>query len=434
MDKKAVRSWIMYDWANSAFSTTIMATVMPIFYSDVAGKNLGATTSTAYWGYTQSIALVFIVLLSPVLGAIADAAGSKKAFLTFFTYMGAIASALMFFIDEGEWVLASFLVIIGTIAFSGSNVFYDAFLTDLVPEEIQRDMVSSLGYTLGYIGGGILLAINLAMIQFPQAFFLPDRLIATQISFITVGIWWLAFSIPFFIHVKDKKLSDKPVRTLKEWVRHGVHQVRTTLQDIIQYPELVKFLIAFWFYSDGINTIIKMATIYGREVGIDQTDLIIALLITQFVGVPCTLLFGKIAEYVGTMRALILSLFVYLFIVVFAFFMSSAAHFYFLAILVGFVQGGSQALSRSLFTRLIPSHQNAEFFGFYSLSGKLASIFGPFVFGLVGQLAGSSRLGVLSLAFFFIVGIIILTMVNVEKGRIQALAARPEEKKFREMF
>ncbi|PTX58132.1 UMF1 family MFS transporter [Melghirimyces profundicolus] len=421
MNRKAVRAWVLYDWANSAFATTVMAAVMPIFYADVAAAGLDGTTKTAYWGYTQSIALIFVVLLSPVLGAIADYSRSKRTFLRFFTYMGALASSLLFFTGEGDWVSASLLVILGTLAYSGGNVFYDAFLTDLVPER-ERDRVSSRGYAFGYIGGGVLLAVNLAAIQFPKAFFLPDSLVATQLAFLSVGIWWWVFSIPLFRHVREQKGGNAPGARIRPTAMAavGFRSVGNTLRRLKRYPEVLKFLVAFWFFSDGINTIIKMATIYGREIGIGQTDLIAALLITQFVGIPFTLLFGRIADRFGAMRTLIATLGVYLIIVILGYFMQTASHFYALAILVGTVQGGSQALSRSIFTRLIPAHRNAEFFGFYSLSGKFASIFGPFLFGLVGQFTGSSRFGITSLAFFFLAGIVLLLTVNLQKGKQEA--------------
>ncbi|MCS1352464.1 MFS transporter [Mechercharimyces sp. CAU 1602] len=419
MNKKAVRAWVMYDWANSAFATTMMAAVMPIFYSDIAAGNLSKTTATAYWGYTQSIALAFVVLFSPILGAIADAASSKRTFLTFFIYMGAIASILMAFVGEGQWILASLLVILGTLSFSGANVFYDAFLPDLVPEK-KRDEVSTRGFAFGYFGGGILLAINLLMIQHPSWFFLPDSLVATQLSFASVGVWWVAFSLPLFRHVHDKKRENTIKKKARTYAVEGFRQVKSTLIGLNKYPELLKFLIAFWFFSDGINTIVKMATIYGREIGIGTNDLILALLITQFIGIPFTLLFGKIATKFGSMRTLIGTLAFYLMIVILGYFMQTAAHFYLMAMLVGVVQGGSQAISRSIFSRLIPVNRSAEFFGFYSLSGKLAAVFGPFLMGIIAQLTGSSRFGILALALFFIVGILMLFKVNEEKGQQEA--------------
>lgn len=417
MDNRAVLSWVWYDWANSAFATTVMAAVMPVFYSSVAAQGLEASDATAYWGYTQSIALIFVVLLAPILGAIADRTHSKKKFLRFFTYLGVVATLLMGTIGSGDWLWASILVILGTVAFSSGNVFYDAFLPDLVPEE-KRDMVSSRGFALGYLGGGILLALNIALIMMHDLIGITQTA-ATQICFVSVGVWWFVFSIPFFRYVPEKNDKEQP-KAFYIYAKIGFNSVFQTLRQIKQYPELLKFLIAFLFYSDGINTIIKMATVYGVEIGIGQTDLITALLITQFVGLPCTLLFGKMASRLGSKPSLILSLFIYLIIVILGHFMSTALHFYLLAILVGFVQGGSQALSRSIYTRLVPQEKSAEFFGFYSLSGKFASIFGPAIFGMVSQITGTSRYGIVALALFFIIGIIGLMMVNLEKGKKEA--------------
>ncbi|WP_124726353.1 MFS transporter [Staphylospora marina] len=423
MNKKVIRSWVLYDWANSSFATIIMAAVMPIFFSSVAAVNLDPTTATAYWGYVQSISLVVIVLIAPVLGAIADQSGSRRKFLQFFTWMGAGASLLMATIGEGEWIWASVLMLFGSIGFSAGNIFYDAYLTDICPEE-KRDSVSSAGYAWGYIGGGLLLALCLGLIQFHDKLGL-SALMATQISFLSVGVWWLLFSIPIFRNVPDPKMPDRQ-KSFSEYAVSGFSDVAKTIRRLHKYPELLKFLIAFWFFSDGINTIIKMATIYGTEIGIAQTDLIAALLITQFVGIPFTFLFGRIAEKTGSKPALISTLIIYLIIVILGYFMTNALHFYLLAVMVGFVQGGSQALSRSIFSRLVPPERNNEFFGFYGLSGKFASIFGPAVFGLVGQLTGSSRAGIASLALFFVVGIILLLNVDLEKGKTEAVAVEEE--------
>lgn len=416
MNKKTVRAWIWYDWANSAFATTMIAAVMPIFFSDVAANTLSKTTATAYWGYTESLALVLLVLLSPILGSIADRAGRKKQFLRFFTYVGIAASLLMATIGEGEWIWAVVLIIIGTLAFACSNIFYDAFLPEIA-EEKDRDMVSSRGYALGYIGGGVLLALQLILIQKPEWFGLTS-LSATQIAFASVGVWWFLFSLPLFRHVKEtpKKQTDSILQLSKNSIR----QVIQTIKQLPKYPELLRFLVAFWFFNDGINTIIKMATIYGREIGIGTSDLIFALLITQFIGLPFTLLFGKFAGWFGSKRTLIITIIIYLFIVVLGYSISTALHFYVLAVLVGVVQGGSQALSRSIYSQLVPAGRNAEFFGFYGLSGKFSAIFGPFVFGLAGQLTGSSRYGILSLVIFFIVGIILLLGLDLEKGKQEA--------------
>jgi UMF1 family MFS transporter len=427
VNNKVIRSWALYDWANSAFATTIMAAVMPIFFSKVAAKELNATTATAYWGYIQSISLVIIVILSPVLGAIADQSGSKKSFLQFFTYLGAGASLLMVTIGEGQWIWASALVLVGSIGFSAGNIFYDAYLTDICPED-KRDSVSSKGYAYGYIGGGILLALNLGLIQFHDSLGI-SRLLATQISFLSVGIWWFLFSLPIFRNVPEAINPEAKKRTIREHTVSGFMSAAKTLLQMRKYPELLKFLIAFWFYSDGINTIIKMATIYGTEIGIAESDLIAALLITQFVGIPFTVLFGRIAEKLGAKPTLIATLGIYLIIVILGYFMTSAVHFYTLAVMVGFVQGGSQALSRSIFSRLVPPEKNTEFFGFFGLSGKFASIFGPAVFGFVGQLTGSSRAGIASLALFFIAGILLLLNMDLEKGKTEAVPVEEEEER-----
>ncbi len=417
--KKAIRAWYMYDWANSAFATTIMAAVMPIYFANVASHGLTEAESTAYWGYTQSIALVIIVLLSPILGAIADQTNAKKGFLRFFTYMGVLACLLMFTIDQGEWLWAAILVTIGTIGFTGGNVFYDAYLTDLVPER-ERDQASSRGYAYGYLGGGLLLALNLIIILKPELFHLNTTQ-ATQISFLSVGIWWFFFSLPLFRYAPNGKSN----LTATPWIPLTIgafKQVGNTLRKVRQLPELFKFLIAFWFFNDGINTIIKMATIYGSSIGIGQTHLITALLITQFVGIPCTILFGKVADKMGSKISLIITLFIYLGIVILGYFMKNETHFYILAILVALVQGGSQALSRSIFSKMVPQQHNAEFFGFYGLTGKFAAILGPATFAFFTQTMGSSRFGIISIAMFFLIGIILLFFVHIEKGKREAEA------------
>jgi len=424
MNKKAIWGWTMYDWADSAFATTIMAAVLPIFYTDVAGKNLSSTTATAYWGYTSSIAMLIIAVLAPVLGAISDYSRSKKKFLRFFVFMGSIATGLLFFTGTGDYLLVSFLYILGMIGFSGGNVFYDAFLPEIVPLE-KMDEVSTRGYAFGYIGGGLLLLLNLAMIQMPQLFHLSNSLIATQLSFLSVGIWWNVFSIPLFRFVHEEQVHYSPNSKKSSFLRIGLIRVGQTFKEIKHYKELLKFLVAFWLYNDGISTIIKMATIYGREIGIGTTDLIAALLITQFVGIPFSLLFGKLANKIGSKKALYLSLWIYVIIVVIGYFMQNAVHFYMLATAVGFVQGGSQAISRSVFGSMVPTKRTAEFFGFYGISSKFSAILGPFVFGLVGQLTGSSRYGIVSLVLFFVIGIWILSKVDIQKGQQEARLEKP---------
>lgn len=408
----------MYDWANSAFALTVIAAVLPIFYHDVAAKGLSDSLATAYWGYSQSIAVIIVVILAPILGAMADYTGSKKKFLGFFAAIGIIASMLLALVNEGDYLLASLLFIMGAVGFSGANVFYDGFLPEITPKG-KIDQISARGYAFGYIGGGILLIINLMMIMKYSWFGIPGKTMATQLSFVTVGIWWFLFAIPLFRNVKEGKRSGSD-QLQKHYVKISFNRLATTLKDIRQYQELLKFLIAYWLFNDGIGTIIKMATIYGRDIGIGTTDLIAALVITQFVGIPCTFLFGWLTQKIPSKRALMLALWVYVGIVLLGFFMTTALHFYILAMMVGLVQGGAHSLSRSIYGTMIPADKNAEFFGFYGISSKFSTILGPAVFAFTGQLMGSSRFGILSVVIFFLAGIILLHRVNVEKGLLEA--------------
>ncbi|NBD26164.1 MFS transporter [Paenibacillus glycinis] len=419
MNPKAVRSWMMYDWANSAFATTIMAAVMPVFYKEVAGKGLAGNTAESYWGYTQTIAMLFVAVLCPILGAVADYTGSKVRFLSAFMFLGAAACIGMAFIGENGWLLASILVIMGTIGFAASNTFYDALLPDVSTPDTMN-AVSNKGYAMGYLGGGLLLLVNLVMITSFGTFGFRDSTAASQTVFAMVGVWWIVFSLPVMRNVKEKA-KDK-ASGFGETMKNGLKQVKGTIMTLKHYPELLKYMASFWFFNDGINTVIVMATIYGSGIGIETNDLIAALLITQFVGYPSTLLFIKFASRIGIKRSIYSSLVVYILIVILGFFMTSAIHFYLLAALVGVVQGGSQATARSLYAELVPPSRTAEFFGFLSLSSKFASVAGPFVFAKVGSITGSSRYGILALLAFFIVGIAILVYVDVEKGRKEALA------------
>ncbi|WP_338042489.1 MFS transporter [Paenibacillus ginsengarvi] len=421
MDRRAVRAWVMYDWANSAFATTMMAAVLPIFYSDVAASTLpNEQMATSYWGLTQSIAMLIVALLTPVLGAVADYTGYKVRFLRVFTYLGVLSSFCFIFVGNGDYLLASLLFIFGTIGFSGGNAFYDSLLNDLVEPE-KRDYVSSKGYAFGYIGGGLLLVVNLLLIQNPGLFGLPKGLLGTYISFASVAVWWFLFSLPLFRRVKDKKNGTQ--HSIVQYAAIGFSRLGNTFKRITRYPELLKYLIAYWFFNDGISTIITMATIYGKEIGLGTKDLIAALVITQFVGIPFTILFGKIAERLGSKQSLYISLAVYILIVIFGFFMTETWQFYALAFVVGMVQGGSQAIARSIYSRLVPKDRPAEFFGFLSVSSKFSAIVGPFIFSIVGLMTGSSRYGILALVLFFAVGIGLLAKVDLRKGAAEAEAA-----------
>jgi UMF1 family MFS transporter len=411
-DRKQIRSWVMYDWANSAFATTIMAAVMPIYFV----KAIGGTD--AQWGFTQTAAALVIALLSPLLGAMADRSGNKKSFLRIFTFIGAAASLCLAIPGDGDVLLASVLVVLGMIGFGGGGTFYDALLND-VASPANRQKVSARGFAMGYLGGGLLLAVNLLLIQKPEWFGLADSSSSSRISFAMVGVWWILFSIPLFRHVSEKRalLQGGAI----DHLRGGMKRLFETFSQMRHYPELWKFMLSYWFFFDGINTVIVMATSYGTTIGIGSTDLIAALLITQFIGFPATYLFGSLAQRIGGKRMLYGSLAIYLLIVVLGYFMKNATHFYILAALVGLVQGGSQSTARAIYSKLIPPDRTAEFNGFLTFTSRLVSFGGPLVFALVKVFTDSSRLAILAVAFFFIMGMIFLSFVNTAKGEREAV-------------
>ena len=404
----------MYDWANSAFATTVMAAVLPVYYSQVAGVDLPGNTATVYWGYTTAGALLISAFLAPIMGAIADYSGTKKKLLMTFAALGIFATALLYFVTTGDWLMASVFFILGNIGFATSEVFYNSLLPHIASPE-KMDQVSTKGYALGYLGGGILLGINVLMIEL-----MSDKILATRLSFVTVSIWWAIFTIPILRNVREPKVKENIGPHINP-LAGGFKRVATTFKELRSYRELFLFLVAFWIYNDGIGTIIKMATIYGAEIGIDQTALIGALLMTQFVGIPFSLAFGRLAKYIGTKNSILLGLFVYTMISIGGYFMETALHFWILAFLVGTVQGGTQALSRSLFGSMLPKSKTGEFYGFYGMSSKFAGIVGPLVFAIVSQIAGSSRLSILSLIVFFILGGFLLSRVDEKKGIENAL-------------
>lgn len=410
-NKKAALAWAMYDWADSAFACTIMAAVLPIFFRDVAAA--GHPQASSFWAYTQSLAMLTVAFLAPVLGAIADQSYARVRFMRFFVYLGVTGTALLFLVDRGGYILCSAFYIAGSIGFYCANVFYDSLLSRVAPAG-QMDYLSAKGYAMGYLGGGLLLALNMATIMFPDFFFIPDALLATKITFLTVAIWWFAFSLPFFRYVKEEK---KPVRIDYGVVKKGFERLLSTFREIRKYRELSKFLLAFWLYNDGISTIILMAAVYGRDVGIGTPHLIGALLLTQFVAFPFSLAFGRLATALGSKRAIFLGIGIYTVIIMLAYFMKSALHFWILAAMVGTVQGGTQAISRSLYASMVPFVKTAEFFGFMGISSKFAAIFGPFIFGIASQLSGTSRVGIVSLLVFFLAGGLILSTVDVQRGR-----------------
>jgi len=403
----------MYDWANSAFATTILSAVFPIYYATVTGATLPGNRATVYWGYTASVALMMVAICAPVLGAMADHSRAKKKFLFAFAALGIVFTLLLATLRKGDWPAASLFFILGYVGFAGSIIFYESLLPHISsPENIDR--ISSRGYAIGYLGGGLLLALNLAWILKPGFFLMGTAENASRISFVSVGIWWAVFSIPLFRRVPEP-MATTPPEPINP-VRAGFRRLARTFRDIRQYREAMKFLIAFWLYSDGIGTIIKMAVIYGTEIGIGRSSLIGALLLVQFVGIPCTMAFASLAGRLGTKRAIFRGRGIYCLVAVFGYFMTNAWHFWLLAVLVATAQGGVQALSRSLFGKMIPKAKSAEFFGFFSVSSRFAGIAGPFLFAVVSQISGTSRLSVFALISFFIAGGVFLSRVNIEEG------------------
>ena len=411
--RRRVNAWCMYDWANSAFATTVMAALLPPYFSNVAAAQLPKAQASSIWGYATSLSMVLIAFSGPVLGAIADYTGSKKRFMFGFQVVAVLFTALLFLIGQGDWVPAIVFFILASVGNAGANVFYDSLLPHVAhPDEI--DQVSTRGYALGYLGGGVLLAINLLWYLKPDWFGFADGNAAVRASFLSVAVWWALFSVPIFRRVPEPpaQAQGRPAQPIKV----GIQRVVTTFHEIRHYKELFLFLIAFWLYADGIGTIMKMATIYGAEIGIGTADLAGALLLTQIVGVPLTLLFGKFARKLGARQSIYLGLGVYALISVAGYFMSQPWHFWVLAGAVGTVQGGTQALSRSLFGSMTPKARTAEFYGFYDISSKFAGIAGPLVFALAASILGSSRWAIVSLVFFFIAGALLLNRVDTERG------------------
>ena len=398
---KPVFAWALYDWANSAFATTVMAGFFPLFFQKYWSVGVDPTETTARLGFANAAAGFVIAVLAPVLGAIADRGGRRKHFLFAWTLLGVGASAALFFVGQGEWLWAAVFFVLGTMGFNGGVVFSDALLLDVArPQELDR--VSAFGYALGYLGGGLLFVINAVMYLKPAWFGLPDGATAVKVSFLTVAVWWLLFTIPLMRRVQEHHRGDTP--TLGAAVRAGFRELKDTLTHASRHRVVLVFLVSYWFYIDGVNTIIKMAVDYGIALGFAADKLIVALLITQFVGFPAALLFGWLGERIGARTGVLVGIAAYIGITTYAYFMESATEFFALAVAVGLVQGGVQSLSRSMFGRLVPEGKSAEFFGFFNMLGKFATFFGPLLMGLVNYYTGDSRASILSLLALFIVG------------------------------
>lgn len=418
-DRKKAVSWAFYDWANSAFATTVIAGFFPVFFKQYWSPDPDVTLSTFRLGAVNSSASLIIAVLAPILGAIADRGGAKKKFLLFFAIMGVIMTGSLYFVAKGDWILAVLLYALGIIGFSGGNIFYDSLLIS-VSGPRRVDFVSALGFAMGYLGGGILFALNVAMTLHPEFFGLSDQSEAIRLSFVLVAIWWAVFSIPLFFFVKEPVIRDKS----RGWhaVAGGFRQLRMTFLKIRRLRIVFLFLLGYWLYIDGVDTIVRMAVDYGLSLGFDAKNLIFALLITQFVGFPSAIVFGKIGEKYGPKTGILIGICVYIAVTIWAFFMKHEAEFYALAVSIGLVQGGVQSLSRSFFTRIIPADKSAEFFGFYNMLGKFAAVIGPILMGWIGMTSGDPRIGILSIIFLFVSGAILLILADEQEGNRMAKA------------
>lgn len=425
--RRAITAWTMYDWANSSFATTMMAAVLPVYYATLGTASDSPAMMTSRWGFTTAIAALIAAVISPLLGAIADFRGSKKKFLAFFMVLGVIATALLFLPNKpGDWLFASIIFIFANIGFAGSLVYYDALLPHVARAD-EIDQVSSKGYMMGYIGGGILLAINLVMIMVvPSLVPALGTGLMTRLSFVTVAIWWFAFSLPLFLRIEEPDRRIDPDEEGMKPVEASLKRLGKTFSELKKYRDLSLGLLAFWIYANGIGTIITMATAYGKELQFSNMTLIGTLLMVQFLAAPFALLFGYLSKKLGLKKSIYLSLTIYSIIAIVGYFMYHEWQFWALGAAVATVQGGSQALSRSMIGRMMPKSKSAEFYGFFSVFEKFASILGPAIFGVISRLMNESRLSIASLIVFFGVGIFVLTKVNIERGTEVALKEEAE--------
>ena len=427
-DKKQQFGWVMYDWANSAFVTTVTAAVLPIFFAGVVVGDAGFSIwgkvfdALTLWPFMLGCSAFVIFLSAPVLGAIADFSAAKKKFLMAFCYSGSLFAVLLFFCGSGDVWRTMMFFILAQIGFVGGNVFYDAFLPQIASED-KIDWVSGKGYAYGYIGGGIQFSLSLALIASHETLGISEEL-AARIAIAAAGLWWAGFSTITFILLKESKSAEtipETYRMRNPWLAYtliGINRTVSTALKVKRFKHLLLFLIAFMIYNDGIQTVIGMATIYGKnELGLSSTDLMLTLLIIQFIAIFSALFFGKLGEKITSKKALMITLILWSFVVIYAYFLTTTLEYYFLGTIVGIAMGGSQSLSRSLYGSIIPPQASAEFYGFYSVFNKFSAIWGPFVFGFINSITGSSRLAIISLIAFFIIGLGLLSMVNVEKAR-----------------
>jgi len=407
LKNKQVISWALYDWANSVFATVVIAGFFPIIFKQYWAQDLSSEQSTFWLGSANSLSSLIIVILSPLLGTVADIGGKRKRMLLVFMLIGVCATLLIYPVAAGNWWLVLIFYIVGILGFMGANIFYDALLVD-VSRSYHIDKVSGLGFGMGYLGGGILLASCVYLSQNAEMFGFASTTDAVLFSFVITALWWLIFSMPLALWVEESK----PIYQQQKSTINIFQETAKTFRHIFKDKHIRLFLIAYWLYIDGVDTIIRMAVDYGLALGFDSGDLIAALLVTQFVGFPAAIIYSHIGDKVGVKTALLAGIAVYGLITLFGFYMDTVAHFYFLAVMIGLVQGGVQALSRSFYARLIPQHRAAEYFGVYNMMGKAAAIIGPLLMGGVALMTNNHRYSILSIMVLFIGGLAILIYVK----------------------
>ncbi len=423
--KKSIYSWALYDWANSAFATTVMAGFFPIFFAQYWSNPEDLSISTFYLGLGNSVASIIVVLLAPILGAIADRGTYKKRFLVFFAFLGILMTAGLALISQGMWQIALLTYVIATVGFSGANIFYDSLLP-AVSNKDNVDYVSGLGYALGYIGGGILIVINFFMISSPSFFGFADDVEGIKWSFISVALWWAIFSIPILLFVKEPKYHK--AETSLQTIKSGFKQLKNTFNEIRHLKVVFTFLIAYWLYIDGVDTTVRMAADFGITLGFDSTTIMGALVLVQFIAFFATLFYVKFADKIGIKNAIYFAIAAYMVIIFSGYFVTEAWHFYIIAGMIGCFQGGIQTLSRSLYARIIPENKSGQFFGFFNMWGKFAAVIGPLLMGSVTLILSniiddqilSARIGLQSIMILFILGALVLSKVNISEGEKMA--------------
>ncbi|WP_338472221.1 MFS transporter [Niallia sp. XMNu-256] len=411
------RGWAFYDWANSAYTLIVVTAILPLYFkASAAEAGIDAATSTAFWGYANSFSTLIVSILAPILGTIADFKGFKKRFFIIFAALGIVFTLLLAVVPSGQWMTLLICFVITSIGFTGANIFYDAFLVDVTSEE-RMEKISANGFALGYVGSIIPFVISIGLIMTSQLNILPLSVsIASQIAFVITALWWGLFTIPMLKNVEQKYYVERvpnPVST-------SFKKLYKTFKNIKEYKTIFLFLLAYFFYIDGVHTVINMSTAFGTDLGISSTTLLIVLFVTQVIAAPFTILFGKLAGKFNEKTMIMMGIIVYIIVCIYAYFLDSALDFWILAMLVGSSQGGIQAMSRSYFAKIVPKESSNEFFGFYSVFGKFAAILGPLLVGVTAQFTGSTNSGVFSLVVLFIIGGILLLRVPTNERSVSA--------------